>query len=91
MFNESKVFLLLSLQCGWSPVNIGRKITLEDQKKHRHPWLLCIMSMKNSSHFQNDPGLWSSIYHIREDTVKKAAHIGQHTASVPLTSVTNQV
>lgn len=47
MLNESKIFLLLSLQCGWSPVNVGRKITLEEQKKHRHPWLLCIKSVKN--------------------------------------------
>jgi hypothetical protein len=49
MLNESKVFLLFPLQRGWSSVNIGRKVTLEEEKKHRHLWLLCIMRVKMES------------------------------------------
>jgi hypothetical protein len=38
VLDESKVFFLLSLESGWSSVNIGRKVTLGKKGGHKHTW-----------------------------------------------------
>lgn len=57
VLNESKVFLLFPLQRGWSSVNIGRKVTLEEQKKRRRLWLLCTR-VKNKRPSSTAQGCW---------------------------------
>ena len=32
VLDERKVFFLLSLECGWSSLHIGRKVTLGERK-----------------------------------------------------------
>lgn len=82
MLNESKVFLLFPLQRGWSSVNIGRKVTLEEQKKRRRLWLRC-MRVKNKRPSSMAQGCWGppntgGRTPKEKPTQNKAA--GQHTA-----------
>lgn len=95
MLNESKVFFLLSLQCGWSPVNVGRKITLEEQKKYRRPRLLCTRSVKNKWSLPEWPRHMETHLTQEGGHYEKAVHTEQrnrtaHSTSTP-TSVINQV